>query len=391
VDIERARYLVSAAGREALESGAIAELGGHEMARAMALRRRFPSGEAAALGEQLALRDRARERGLPATRWLYTTAGQQMMTHPLVAGRRARRLGALRRPVVDLTCGIGGDLGCISAEATGSVGVDRDPVAALLARANVPGATILQGDAARPPLEIGLRSVVIDPARRDERGRRFDPAAFAPGWETCIALARQASTAVLKAPPGLDRAHTPADAEIEFVQLGRTLREAALWFGAGACAGLRRAVLLPAGATLDSTADECEAGAARVGRMVLDPEGCITRAGLVRHLAAQTGGRLVDANTAWITGDNLAPSPFGTRFEILDSVPFSVRRLREILRTRGWRPDQIRRRAFPIEPDELRRLLHIDSGEPVTLLCTTVAGGRVAWIGRPLVDETAGQ
>jgi hypothetical protein len=357
----------------------------------MALRRRFPPPEAAALGEQLALRDKARERGLPATGWLYTAEGQQMMTHPLVAERRARRLAARGASVVDLTCGIGGDLMYIADRARDAVGLDSDPVSALLAASNVRGATVLQGDATRPPLQLGSRSVLIDPARRDGRGRRFDPAAFAPDWDTCIALALQASAGVVKAPPGIAQAYVPADAEIEFVQLGRSLREATLWFGEGACPARRRAVLLPRGATLDSTADECEVAAVPVGGMVLDPEGCITRAGLVRHLAAQAGGRLVDANTAWITGDKLTPTPFGTRFEILDSVPFSLRRLRDHMRSRGWRPDQIRRRAFPIEPDELRRLLHIESGEPVTVLCTTVAGARVAWIARTLVDETAGQ
>jgi hypothetical protein len=389
--MQRARYLVSPAGRADLESACRTDPGGNPMERATALRRRFPAAQAAAIGEQLALRDKARERGLPAMGWLYTAEGQQMMTHPLVAERRARRLAALDSPVVDLTCGIGGDLNYLADHGPGAIGLDRDAVSALLAASNVPRATVLRGDATRPPLHIGARAVLIDPARRDDRGRRFDPAAYAPDWETCVALARRASAGVVKSPPGIAQANVPADAEIEFVQLGRSLREAALWFGSGACAGLRRAVLLPQGATLDSTAEECEAVPLPVGRMVLDPEGCITRAGLVRHLAAQTGGRLVDANTAWITGDKLRPTPFGTRFEVMETLPFSLRRLRDLLRARGWRPDQIRRRAFPIEPDELRRLLHIDSGEPVTVLCTTVAGARVTWIGRPLVDETAGQ
>jgi hypothetical protein len=71
---------------------------------------------------------------------------------------------------------------------------------------------------------------------------------------------------------------------------------------------------------------------------------------------------------------------------VLDVIPFSVSRLKTRLRERGWRADEIRRRAFPVEPDELRRLLGPSEGERVTLLCTTLAGERTVFVARRLVD-----
>jgi hypothetical protein len=99
----------------------------------------------------------------------------------------------------------------------------------------------------------------------------------------------------------------------------------------------------------------------------------------------------LDPAIAYITTTGPQRTPFGVTFEVLESMPFSIRRLRDLLRARGWRPDEIRRRGFPIEPDELRRLLKTSDGEPVTLLCTTIASARTVVVGRRLVDETAGQ
>jgi hypothetical protein len=65
-------------------------------------------------------------------------------------------------------------------------------------------------------------------------------------------------------------------------------------------------------------------------------------------------------------------------------LPFSVSRLKQRLRERSWRPDEIRRRAFPIEPDELRKLLGRIEGEAVTLLLTTLGGKKTVFITRQL-------
>jgi hypothetical protein len=96
---------------------------------------------------------------------------------------------------------------------------------------------------------------------------------------------------------------------------------------------------------------------------------------------------MLDTQVAYLSADSPAFDPLAATFEILEVVPFSVRRLRDLLSARGWRPEEIRRRAFPVEPDELRRLLGRLAGDPVTLLCTTLGGNRIVMVVRRLATE----
>ncbi|MEX0783887.1 MAG: SAM-dependent methyltransferase [Dehalococcoidia bacterium] len=380
MQVSRARFLVSRAGREALGGlpGDIAGLTAHRLAED--LRRSFAPEDAAALGEQITLRAKASERWGADHGFLYSAEGLEMMTHPLVAERRALRLASLGLPVADLTCGLGGDLRAILGTGTGASGIERDEATALLASANVTG-RVARGDATRPPVDLSTVAILLDPTRRSGVSRRFDPAAFSPPWDVTLELARAARAGVVKGPPGIDLKHVPPAAEVEFVQLGRSLRECALWLGEGSASGLRRAVLLGGGA-LDSTAPEAAAECAEPGPFIFDPESCVTRAGLVRHLAHVLGAQLMDPQVAYLTGPRPEIHPMAATFEVLEALPFSLSRLKARLRERSWRPDEVRRRAFPVEPDELRRLLGRLEGERVALLCTTIAGRRTVFVAR---------
>lgn len=387
MDIERARYLVSPAGRAALAAIPL-DAGRDDPNRLVTgLRKIHPPAEASALAEQSTLRSKADARFGHDPGMLLTAPSLEMMTHPLVAERRARRLASLGIPVADLTCGLGGDLRACTELGIHTTGLERTPATAILARANVPAAGIIIGDAARPPLRLNHLAVILDPSRRDAARRTFDPAAFSPPWNTCLELLSAALAGVLKAPPGLDRERVPPSAEMEAVQLGTGMREVTLWTGDGAVPGLRRAVLLPAGVELTSEAPECPEEPRSIGRYLFDPDSCVTRAGLVRHLAHRLGAWMLDSQVAYLSADSPAFDPLAATFEVLDVVPFSVRRLKELLAARGWRADEIRRRAFPVEPDELRRLLGRANGEPVTLLCTTIAGSRTVVVARRLREN----
>lgn len=384
MDVARARFLVSARGREAfagLDAG-LAALPLHRLSAV--LRESWGPGEAAALAEQVTLSAKARERFGESPLALYSARGLEMMTHPLVARRRAARLASFGLSVVDLTCGIGGDLGAVAATGVRTAGLERDRPTALLAAANVLAASVASGDATRSPFVLSRHAALLDPSRRAGGTRAFDPRAFTPPWDVTISLAESAAAAVVKGPPGIDRRYLPGSAEAEFVQLGRGLRECAVWFGGDAAPGLRRAVLLSAGAELTSDAAEAPAEAVPPGPFILDPESCVTRAGLVRHLAHRSGARMMDPEVAYLTLAGPVFDPLCATFEVMETVDFSVARLRGLLKSRGWRPDEIRRRAFPVEPDELRRLLGTLTGERVTLLCTTLGERRLVFVARRL-------
>ena len=383
MDIQRARYLVSPAGRDALASLAPGLPVSDPNRLAADLRRSFPPAEASALGEQLTLRVRAeRNHGGPRD-LLFTSEGLEMMTHPVVAARRAARLAALGLPVFDLTAGIGGDLLALVRAGADAAGFDRDSVHALLAAANT-GTPVARADAAHPAIDPAQAAILLDPSRRVGDLRRFRPEAFSPPWDIVQSLAEAAKAAVIKAPPGLNSAFVPPAAELEAVQFASSMRETTLWLGGDAIPALRRAVFLPANVTLDSSEPEAAADARPAGPFLYDPESCVTRGTVVRHLAHRLGAWLLDPNIAYLSSQQPSFSPFAATFEVVDAVAFSVTRLRDRLRALRLRPEEIRRRAFPVEPAELRRLLGKLEGDPVVLLCTTLASDRTIFICRRL-------
>ncbi len=386
MDLDRARFLISLAAARVLADAETSLVGLSLHQRAAALRKELPPADAAALSEQIDLRAHAARRWeAPPGDWRFTRDGLEMATHPIVAARRAARLAAHGLPVVDLTCGIGGDLAVLASEAHTVLGVERDPALALLARHNTGArAGVLVGDAVQPPVAPAGKLLFIDPARRARGRRRFDPAAFTPNWDTCVALLREAAGGCIKGPPGIAPEALPPEAEVEFVQLGRSLREAAIYTGCMARPGLRRAVLLPASDELTSDEPEIDAAASPIGAVIYDPASALTRAGLVRQLGHRLGAALVDPHLGYLTASSHVCTPFADAFEVLDVIPFSLARLKSHLRETARVPHEIRRRAFPIEPDDLRRQVGRLEGEPVTLLCTTIETRRVVIVGRHL-------
>lgn len=391
MDLERVRYLVSERGRTNLASlpASLAALPVNQLASE--LRRQYPPGEAAALAEQLTLRVKAAGKVDNPSSWLLSAEGLEMMTHHLVAARRANRLASLESPLADLTCGLGGELRACSEAGIPWLGCDRDPVTARLAAANVQGGRVALADAAQSPVEPAKCVVLLDPSRRGTTGRRFDPNAFSPSWTESLALLAAARAGVMKAPPGIDHRHLPPGAECEFIQVGRSMREATIWVGRGADAGVSRAVLLrPNGAStaeLASTAPAAPGECLPIGSFIFDPESCVTRAGLVRHLGHILGAAMLDPQVAYLTSESPASHPMCTTFEVLDVIPFSLTRVKERLRERAWRAEEVRRRAFPIEPDDFRRKLGKMDGTGVALLLTTIGTRRLVVVARAWKDN----
>lgn len=391
MDPERAQWLTSAEGLRALASLAPVLATMPLGKRADALRRDFAPWQASALSEQVDLRARAESRFGKPPLSLYTASGLEMMTHPSVAARRASRLAAHGLPVADLTCGIGGDLAAMAPLSHACVGLDSDLASIVIARHNVLGVDVVLGDATTPPFRVADLAVLLDPARRGGITRHFNPAAFSPAWDRCLVIATEARVGAVKGPPGLPPTAIPPNAEVEFVQFGRSMRESALYFGGDARSGVRRAVVLPANAVLENSAIEAPAEAVDLDKVIFDPASAVTLAGLVRHLGHILGARLIDSHLGYLTAPAPVPTPFADAFEVIDVVPFSIARVKKRLQELSLRAHEIRRRAFPIEPDELRRLLGPQSGDPATLLCCTIAGKRQIILARPVQPAAEAQ
>jgi hypothetical protein len=225
--------------------------------------------------------------------------------------------------------------------------------------------------------------VFVDPARRSGRGRLLDPGQWSPPWSFVRGLPERVGAVGAKLAPGIAHGLLPVAAEAEWVSVGGEVKECALWTGALSSGVRRRATLLPAGVTL--TGDGVRrADAGPLGRWLYEPDGAVIRAGLVADVAEQVGGALVDREIAYITADALVPTPFARAYEVQDTMPFSVKRLRSYLAERGVGRLTVKRRGSPVDPESLRRQLRLRGDAETTVVLTRVGGRPTALVVAPV-------
>ncbi len=153
-------------------------------------------------------------------------------------------------------------------------------------------ADLCRADALHPVTRDAV--VLVDPARRRGGRRRFRPDDYQPGLREVMDCYGGSSgrDLVVKCAPGIDFegvSRLGFDGEIEVTSYRGSVREACLWSAGLAGPGVRRrASILDSGEQItDAEPDDCPVRPA--GRWIVDPDGAVVRAGLVRHYAARHG------------------------------------------------------------------------------------------------------
>ncbi|SEL07436.1 class I SAM-dependent methyltransferase [Streptacidiphilus jiangxiensis] len=361
---------------------------GDELALATRLRRTHPAELVSAALAQARLRSRAEPKfGADAARMWFTPNGVEQSTRRNVAEWRAQRMRALGvTSVADLCSGIGGDAIALARAGIRVLAVDLDPVTHAVAQANAEALGLADLIEARcaDVAEVdttGCDAVFVDPARRGGRGRIFDPEAYAPPLSWAVQAARKASVGAIKVAPGIPHEAVPEDAEAEWVSEAGDVKEAAIWFGTKA-AEPHRATLLPAGASLTGgRLPDPEPGPVR--RYLYEPDGAVIRAHLVAEVAAELEATLIDPTIAYLTTDQLTPTPWATAYEITDTLPFNLKKLKALVRERGIGTLVIKKRGSAIEPEELRKKIKPEGVNSAVVVLTRAAGAPVMLVGRP--------
>ena len=341
------------------------------------LRERF-GDRTPVLVETVLLRRRAATKlaELPGSRnWLFTDEALQQASAAPVAVHRSKRLRG--KVVHDVTCSVGTELAALRGSAAELVGSDIDPVRLVMARHNLgDGADLCRADALRPVTRDAV--VVADPARRSGGRRRFNPRDYQPALDDLLEVYRDRDM-VVKCAPGIDfdaMAQLGFGGEIEVTSYRGSVREACLWSPGLVESGVRRrASILDRGEQV-TDADPAECRVRDAGRWLIDPDGAVVRAGLVRHYAARHGLWQLDPNIAYLSGDRL---PAGVRgFEVLDQLAFDERRLRQALATLDCGALEILIRGVDVDPDALRRRLTLRGSLSLTVVITRLGLGAAA-------------
>jgi THUMP domain-like/RNA cap guanine-N2 methyltransferase len=396
--------LLSQPGRELLE-----RLAGENVSPERALqlaespRGSYPPDLVAAALTQQALRISARAKFSRADEMLFTRAGLEQASSELAARHCAARF-ADARAMVDLCCGIGGDLVAL-AVGRQVIAVDRDLTSMEFARHNaaVYGAAdqvaavcadvrhLVSAGASRAPASAdasqapvgtdagrflaGADAVFIDPARRGG-GHRLRAGSSEPPLDWCLSLTDQVPAVGIKAAPGLAHELAPAGWEIEFVAIGRGLKEALLWSPELATTR-RRATVLPsglprsAGHTLVS-APGPPVPVAPPGAFLLDPNPAVTRAGLVEELARELGAWKIDPMIAFLTADGPLHTPFARTLRLLESAPWNEKQFARRLRALHIGSADIRRRGLAGDVQQIHRRLGLQGDGSALIVLTRV-------------------
>lgn len=392
------QFLLSPEGERWLRETAVTPITpDNHLQIAAQLRQHLGPHQAQAVLETAVLRQRAAAKFSRAGQMFFTRPALEQASAEVVSGYRAGRfIAAGYGHVADLGCGIGGDALALAA-AVRVTGVEWDVLRLGMAQENV--RAYGHGANFHPLLAdlleltpFPVEALFFDPARRDERGRRFysvhqyqPPLGLIERWHTAGVW----DTAV-KISPGVHYAEIPAAAEAEFISVQGEVKECVLWYG-GLHSGVgRRATLLPGGHTLTDADLPVDPVAITTPQAYLyEPDGAVIRAHLVEALAVQIGATKIDAQIAYLTAVAAQQTPFAHLYAVEAFFPFQLKRLRHYLHQQNIGQVTIKKRGSPLEPDRLRQQLQLRGAKENhrILFLTHIQGKAAVIIGRAAGDQ----
>jgi hypothetical protein len=325
--------------------------------------------------DQVQLRQRARVKFRAADQMFFTRKGLQQATGQTVAEYKAARFHSAIS-VVDLCCGIGGDLLALG-EGRSVQGVERCAVTALLAATNCcrlsSGTTKVLGRDLVVSDVTDVQAWHLDPDRRIKGGRTVQVQLQQPndGMITKL-LERNRNGAIKLAPASVVPDAWLEQAQIEWISHARECKQSVVWFGELTDKpGSRTATHL----TPDGEAEHFHGlwdlpvpVAPDMARFVVEPDPAILAARLTGALAAEKNLYAISSAAAYLTADCPLQSRLAASFEIQEMLPFEVKRIRQLLRARQIGRLELKKRGVEIDLIRLRKQLSCQGEHAGTLL-----------------------
>ncbi|MDO5029385.1 MAG: SAM-dependent methyltransferase [Corynebacterium sp.] len=325
---------------------------------------------------------------LPAA-WIFSSEAAQQATPFVVAAARAKRLAEYgAEAVADVTCSIGTEVAALDSEGVGVVGSDIDPARLAMARHNVGKAIFAQADALVPAFDAPV--IVADPARRAGGRRITNPEDLLPPLSKLIEAWPNRELAI-KCAPGLD--FSDWSGEVALTSVDGSVKEACLY--TPGLAGVNGRQQVTRSATVIEHVDKHDSlslSAARVttyddtmpddvdvraaGRYIIDPDGAVVRAGLVRHFAATHGLWQLDERIAHVSGDTLPEGVAG--FEVIEQV--GLKQVRKALAALDCGSAEILVRGVDVNPDVLRKQWKLKGANALAVVVTRIGRSATAFI-----------
>lgn len=394
---ETVDFLLSPAGQAAAQGLYHADLDTrNSLGLLTELRRTWSATEAGALLALVRLRQRAAAKFPAAPHLFFTAEALEQATAWPIAQHRAAWIDhhAPPGPILDLGCGIGGDLLAL-AQRRPVIGIDLDPVRLRFAAANLAalGLTdrvqLIAADwtqllaAGQLP---AAGAAFADPARRNGAQRLFHLHQLQPPLSALLALQQQVRALGVKVMPGVADEELPADCSVEFISHEGVCKEGILWFGSLAQGKRWASVHTPLGwLTLATDQIPPPLGLLPVPGYLHEPDGAVIRAHALGWLCTTLRAHLFDDQIAYLVGEDRLTHPLVQSFRIDEVHPFSLKVLNARLQARAVGQVELKKRGFPLAPEELRpRLTLVAGGKPGVVIFTRRGDERLMLIGERL-------
>lgn len=412
---ETADFLLSPAGRSAAAalSGTALEQQ-HTLSTLATLRRTYSPEEAGALLTLARLRQKAVGKFPHPDQLFFVPEALEQATAWPIAQRRAAQIAqhAPAGPLLDLGCGIGGDLLAL-AQQRPVIAYESDQLRLRFAQANAElfglheSVDFRQADwtsALADGVLPEAAAAFADPARRINERRVFSLHEMQPPFSAMLRLQRQLPLLVVKVMPGLDMAELEQTLPpellshccVEFVSHDATCKEAVIWLGgvtpwlappaAEQVQRIRRVASVHTGAewqTLVASGASPPLGELAVGQFLHEPDPAVIRAGAFAELCVQLDAHLFDQQIAYLVSSAHSAHPLTQAFEIEEILPFGLKQLNRRLQALQIQHVEIKKRGAPIEPEQMRaRLKLVKSGRDAVVIFTRRGNERIILICR---------
>ncbi len=347
--------------------------------------------------EQVELRQRARDKFSHADRMFFTRKGLEQATDEQIAAVKAAHFPA-GQLLADLCCGIGGDLVAlarragfqpdmetrrVSEGAELAIGIDLDPAIPLLAAANLSAnqcdrAEVHSADAASFPVSE-VAAWHIDPDRRASGSRTTKVEHYQPPLESLDRLLASNPNAAIKLAPAADvPTHWRDVTERCWLGSRGECRQQVAWFGSLAQhPGQHSATVVDAASgpqTLVGQPDEPIPVAESLGRYLYEPHAAILAAKLTGAICHVCSLAAVSREVAYLTSDKKINEPTLTAFEVIDVLPFDLKRLHSYCRERGVGNVELKKRGVQFDLERTRKGLSGNGERSLTIVVTPCSG-----------------
>lgn len=307
--------------------------------------------------------------------------GVQQCSSSAMAKWKSRRF-ADKDHVVDLCCGIGGDLRYLPKHA---VGVDVSQLRCWMSRQNTNNEVVCED--ARQCKGLKTAHILIDPARRDRHGRRLGLSDMKPSIQDVETICKESLGGCVKLSPAIDLedvSNVGDSREVEYIEENGRVRQGLVWFDTLARDFQVTATSVSLNETVSGSV-ELPKLSKEIGGWIYEPNPALERAKLHGTVGNQLGLWELAHGLGLLSGDSCIDSPWLTAFEILGSTPLRLEKIAKALQDHRAGEVEVKTRGGVVNTDDWQRKLQTpanETNERLTVFALRLGTKRTAFVTR---------